>query len=152
MRLSIWILFMLVFSSGSVLAQSSWEKLINEIEKPVMGDEPGKGQLKGNLLKMPDMSVNARSSAEENDQKSITFVTSYKCVNPDIPDCLWNMRSKPGRVDLENCRDITRSYLQNIASYNRCVDRRARKHARHVVKFFNCYADKRQNCPGFFVD
>jgi len=136
------------WASSPVMAQTSWEKLINDIEKPDMGEtqSPQKGAPLS--VEMPDMNAqDAHTQESDKDAARMKMVNSYKCENPDIPDCLFDLRYKPRRVDFENCRDLTALYLKAVASYNRCVDRRSRKHARHIVNFFNCAAAKRTDCP-----
>ncbi|WP_419797577.1 MAG: hypothetical protein ACNI26_14915 [Terasakiella sp.] len=142
--------FMLAFSPA--MAQTSWEKLIKDIEKPDMSANQPADKASGPLLSMPDMNAQSSTKAEAKDDVRMKMVTSYKCENPDIPDCLFDLRYKPRVVDVENCRDMTALYLQAVASYNRCVDRRSRKHARHIVNFFNCAAAKREDCTTLYGD
>jgi len=149
MRLVLMVLSLVLFTMGDVRAEGSWEKLLKEIDGPVENkpkDKDGSVQ----MLSMPDMD----QAASKGDSKDVTvkFVTTYKCNNPEYPECLWDMRRKPRLVDRENCKDTTRLYLQALAAYNRCVDRRTRKHARRVVDVFNCLARGRKDCPYVYGD
>lgn len=135
--------------SGTAYGQSSWEKLIKEIEEPMMGKPPAeKGDGEASLLRMPEgFSATQSDQAEAGtDEVSVNFVTSYKCTNPDFPRCLMRMDSR-GRVDVQNCKEVTKLYLRAVAAYSRCVDRRARNHARNVIDYFNCKARGRTDCP-----
>lgn len=143
-------LFMLVVSPA--MAQTSWEKLIKDIEKPDMSANQPADNASGPQVSMPDMAAQSSAKADTKDDVGMKIVSSYKCENPDIPDCLFELRYKPRLVDVENCRDMTALYLQAVASYNRCVDRRSRKHARRIVNFFNCAAAKREDCPSLYGD
>jgi len=102
---------------------------------------------------MPDMSVKAEAETQSKEGSEVTInsVASYKCTNPRFPRCLIDMRKYPGMVDISNCRDLTKLYLQATASFNRCIDRRTRLHARRVVDNFNCVARGRQGCPSIYA-
>lgn len=143
----LFILFFFValsLTGQGVHAESSWDKLIGEIDQKQPKDPQA-----AKLLAMPDMSMNAQSQATQQGDGDVTvnYVPDYRCTNPRFPSCIRNMRKYPNIMETENCRDLTKLYLQATAAYNRCVNRQTRKHARKVVDTFNCLAQKRKGCP-----
>ncbi len=141
-----------LFLMGDAWAQSSWEKLIEEIDKPVMGKAPPADQNGSMALSMPEGFAVSSQQADngQDDGVEAKVVTSYKCSNPSLPKCLIYL-DDPDRVDVRNCKEVTKLYLRAVAGYSRCVDRQARKHARRVVDYFNCTTRGNKNC-GFVYD
>jgi len=152
MRLFWLCLIVAVMGQAPAWGESSWDKLLKEIDEPDKGAVAPPDDNNVQRLDMPDMAAQTQSEQDKNDDARAQLVTSYKCDNPSVPDCLLDLKYHPRRVDFQNCRDLTKLYLQAVASYNRCVDRRSRKHARHIVNYFNCVADKRENCPLLYGD
>jgi len=146
----LFILFFLMalsFTGYGVHAESSWDKLIGEIDQ-----KQPKGSKDAKLLEMPDMSEQTQSQAQQQGDGDVKIksVPNYQCANPRFPTCLRDMRRYPNITETQNCRELTKLYLQATAAYNRCVNRQTRKHARKVVDTFNCLAQKRKGCPYAF--
>jgi hypothetical protein len=135
-------LIVLIFFTYSAHAESSWDKLIGDIDHKQPGADKGV-----KLLEMPDMSTNGQSPNEQQslDDVQVQVAPSYRCDNPNFPKCIIYLGDED--VDFENCRDQTKGYLQALASFNRCVDRQTRTHARKVVDYFNCKSRGERNCP-----
>lgn len=136
----------LIFSIQQVQAESSWDKLIGEIDQKTPSKQGG-----AQVLEMPDMSEDTQAQAQEQGagDGEIQLVPSYRCLNPRLPRCMIRMGRK-SFVDFQSCRNVTRSYLQSLASYNRCVNRQTRRHARKVVDYFNCKARGGRDCPSIY--
>jgi len=138
-------------------AQSSWETLIQEVQTPVHKGEshkntaPATGNTAaGRIEPLRKPTGQSARPTDKNDAPSVKRVMNYRCHNPDIPQCLWDMRYEDYAFnDLENCRDVTAAYLDLVNSYQRCVARVAEKHTDHIIEVFNCVADGRENCPMF---
>lgn len=145
--------------SPTAMAQSSWDQLIQDVQTPSKGSptptRPQHPEAKPQTQKLsvPSGLATKRNPHPNGGDVSAKFVMQHRCHNPDIPQCLWDLRYEDYQyADLENCRDVTISYLDLVDSYQRCVSRVAENHAQRIVDLFNCAADGRNDCPTFYGD